>query len=352
MNIGCICISHKRISSGATGGIETLTICLLSELVKLGCQVSIFAAEETDPASLPGVRIIPIFSLADLEKSDHEDTQTKGFTLNYALLQYSAVASAYLQRNSFDLLHISCAQWYIPFLFADKSFPVVTTIHVNDLRPRIQARLLQHFSGVHLAMISTYMSQAFSSYPLTRMIHNGIALESFAFVEKPKDYFAWLGRIAPVKGLREAVIAAKQADVPLLASGSIDFPEYFATIQPLLDRKRTVLPACTIAEKSSFLGNARAVLMPVQWDEPFGLVAIEAMACGTPVIAFRRGGLQEIIVDGVTGFLVNTVEEMAEKIKQVDRLNRQACRNHVAKHFSASAMAKNYLNYYNSIVQN
>lgn len=353
MKLAYISISHKPISSESVGGIETFTLYLLPQLQKLGIDVTLFAARETDMSLLPGIRLEEVFSLSDLEKTEHENTETKQFALNYVMFQYAGLKKALAKSQNFDVFHYSCAQWYVPFLASDVSQTnIVSTVHVNNLKQKPLAYLLSSFNHVSLAYVSEASGKSFVSYPKGKVVYNGIDMSVFPFGEKPDEYVAWLGRIAPVKGLKEAVLAAKQANVQLIASGSVDYFDYFTKdVEPLLDEKRTVIAPLQGSKKGEFLSKAKCVLLPVQWDEPFGLVAIEAMACGTPVIAFRRGGLTETIIDGKTGFLVDTIEEMAEKIHLIDGLDRNACRIHAQTYFSSSVMAKNYKAYYETIAK-
>lgn len=344
MKIAYICITHKPIVKDTTGGIETFSMYLVNALNELGHSVDVYSAEETDKTCFPNATLIPTFSISSLQKSETEDLESKNFTINYSFFQYEGFVKALQQSSKYDVIHFSSAQWYVPFLF-EKYFekPVVTTVHVNNLRPQVLKHLLNSHTKVSLVAISNFSATPFKNYPNTHTIHNGIDLSAFPFNPNPEKYVAWMGRIAPVKGLKEALEVAKKADVSFRASGSKDFPDYFHNeITPLLGNERIVVDRLNTEEKGKFLGNARAVLMPVMWDEPFGLVAIEAMACGTPVIAFRRGGLTETIIDGKTGFLVDTVEEMAQKLSEIDTISRQACRTHVEENFSSIVMAQRY----------
>lgn len=352
MKFAYVCISHKPINAGTTGGIETFSLYLLPELVKLGIDVTLFAAKETDMSLLSGVHLEPVFDLPTLEMEAHESTETKKFALNYAMFQYAGLKKA-LDAGHFDVIHFNCAQWYVPFLLARPGETnILTTVHVNNLKDKPLDYVLATFPGVSVANISKSYGRPFDTYPKRRIVYNGIDVKRFPIGDGSGGYAAWLGRVAPVKGLKEAVVAAKQADIRFIASGPVDYQEYFDhDVVPLLDDKRTFVPPLTPEEKGKFLGSATCVLMPVQWEEPFGLVAIEAMACGTPVIAFRRGGLTETIVDGKTGFLVDTVEEMSQKILLIDQIDRKACRKHVEDHFSSVVMAKNYKDYYDAIAR-
>ena len=351
MKVAYVCISHKPITSLSTGGVETFTIYLLNELKKLDCQITLFSAEETDKSLFEGIRLLPTFSLKNLSKEKDEDLDSKVFTLNYSMFQYAGFKKAMDLSAEFDIIHFSSAQWYIPFLLCQINNKVVTTIHVNNLRTEPLKYLLEDFKGPYIANISESTRKPFDLYQRRKTVYNGVDLSLLSFEDKSGDYVAWLGRVAPVKGLKEALLAARKADVNFIASGSIDFVDYFEKeAKPLLDEKRKFIGPVSAYDKGKFLSKAKAVLMPVMWDEPFGLVAIEAMACGTPVIAFRRGGLAETVIDGVTGYLVDSVEEMAEKIAQIDKIDRKKCRDHVEKNFSAEVMAKNYLSYYKEII--
>jgi len=352
MNIAYVSISHKPISYTSTGGLETFSIYLLNELANLGVKITLFSSEQTDPSCFKhkNITLEPVFSLTDLQKKPDEDLESKNFTLNYTLFQYAGNAKA-LQKK-FDLIHFSSAQWYIPFLLNQKKTKTLTTIHVNNLRPSVQKYLFNNFPSTYIANISKHTTTSFKNYKKKKTIYNGIDLTPLPFNPHPDNYYAWLGRIAPVKGLKEAILAAKKADVEFIASGPIDFPDYYQKeIKPLLDSKRKLIHPLSYQKKGQFLGNAKAVLIPSLWDEPFGLVAIEAMATGTPVIAFSRGGLKETVLNGKTGYLVQNISQMAEKIAQIDKINRFTCRKHVQENFSSQILAQNYLNYYKFIIE-
>src|SRR5258706_14761315 len=175
MKLAYICISHKPISAQSVGGIETFTLYLLPKLQALGIDVTLFAAKETDMSLLPGVHLEPVFSLADLDKEEHEDTETKRFALNYAMFQYAGMKKLLAKNSEFDVVHYSCAQWYVPSLVSDPSQSnILATIHVNNLKEKPLAYVLSAFQNIHLAYISKSYIRGFESYPNGKVVYNGI----------------------------------------------------------------------------------------------------------------------------------------------------------------------------------
>jgi glycosyltransferase involved in cell wall biosynthesis len=187
-----------------------------------------------------------------------------------------------------------------------------------------------------------------------RTVHHGLPLGELRLHARPGEYLAFLGRVAPEKGLDRAIAIAKQAGLPLRIAAKIDPADrayYEQQIRPLLDHPLIeFLGEIGGRAKNDFLGGARAVLFPIDWPEPFGLVMIEAMACGTPVIAFSRGSVPEIMHDGVSGYVVNDVAGAVKAIERIDRIDRVACRAYFERRFSAAAMADAYVGVYNRLL--
>jgi glycosyltransferase involved in cell wall biosynthesis len=178
-------------------------------------------------------------------------------------------------------------------------------------------------------------------------VYNGVPAETYAFREKPGDYFAFLGRISPEKGPDRAIEIAKRLGVPLKIGAKVDPADvnYFKQeIKPLLDHPLIeFLGEVNDSQKNELLGNARALLFPINWPEPFGLVMIESLACGTPVIAFRHGSVPEVMRDGVSGYIVETLDEAVAAAGRLDQIDRAACRRHFEENFSSQRMAEGYL---------
>jgi glycosyltransferase involved in cell wall biosynthesis len=175
------------------------------------------------------------------------------------------------------------------------------------------------------------------------------------FREAPGSYLAFLGRISPEKGLEDAVEVARRAAMPLRVAAKIypeERPYYERVIEPLLRASPWVEFVGEVggASKDAFLGCARALLFPIAWEEPFGLVMIEAMACGTPVVAFRRGSVPEVVSDGVSGFIVDDVPAAVESLRGIAHLDRRACRRAFVERFGAARMASDYVAVYRRLV--
>jgi glycosyltransferase involved in cell wall biosynthesis len=186
-------------------------------------------------------------------------------------------------------------------------------------------------------------------------VHHGLPLDLFRLHETPGDYLAFLGRVSPEKRLDRAIEIAKRAGMPLKIAAKVDKSdqEYFnAVIKPLLDHSLIeFIGEIGGREKEEFLGNAHALLFPIDWPEPFGLVMIEAMACGTPVIAWPHGSVLEVMEDGVTGFIVEGVDEAARAVERAARLRRRQCRQVFESRFAAERMADNYARIYERLLK-
>lgn len=223
--------------------------------------------------------------------------------------------------------------------------PVIYPLHdpIVPWRAEIYKRFLS--PNQHLVSITDAQRQSAPELSYAATIYNGIDTAMFAFSETPQDHVLFAGRMIREKGVVDGVRAAQQAGVSMKLFGEVPLSErkYFdEEVQPLLGEAIRYEGFLDRHELAGQYGAAKAILAPIQWDEPFGLVLTEAMACGTPVIAFRRGSVPEIVVDGKTGFIVDTVEEMADAIKKIDTIDRAACRQHVLEKFSNERMAKGY----------
>jgi glycosyltransferase involved in cell wall biosynthesis len=252
--------------------------------------------------------------------------------------------------SRFDVIHFHTDYLHFPLV---RRCPVATVttlhgqLHLPDLEP-----LFEEYPEVPLVSVSEDQRRPIPWANWQGTVYHGLPRDLYTFRDRPEGYLAFLGRISPEKGLDRAIAIARRAGLKLRVAAKL-YPEergYFQqTIEPLLDASRSWVDFVGEVggrEKDEFLGNARALLFPIDWPEPFGLVMIEAMACGTPVVAWRNGSVPEVMEDGVTGFIVDSVDAAVRAVGRVDGLSRRACREVFEKRFDAARMARDYLEVY------
>jgi len=324
------------------GGIELMLSLLIEELVERGHQISLFSSSDSKT------------------KAQLIVATEKALWLRKGLRSPHAVVTRLLKmvfdrRTHFDLIHNHFDFFMYPLLMSNGCPPILTTLH----RPIDEelARVARSFPKMNFCAISNDQRQSAkeNNIPIVDVVHNGIKLEDYIFNENPQDYFVYLGRLNKEKGIVDALNAAKQAGVKLLVAGNVvggDEWNYFLhEIQPLLNEERVnFIGQVDFNEKIKLLGNARAMLFPIDRREPFGLVMIEAMACGTPVIAFNRGSVPEVVIDGKTGFIVENIDDMVQSIKKIDSIKRKDCREHVEKNFTLRRMVDKYEEVYKKLI--
>lgn len=257
-----------------------------------------------------------------------------------------AVADA---RSHCDIIHLNNAPGLVHTRFIDT--PVVYTIH--HPHDGALSEFYGYYPGVHYVTISEFQRRK-EKLPHIRTIHHGLDFSRYQWKTKKQPYLAFIGRIAPVKGTHIAIAAAKAAGMPLKIAGEVQpmFRSYFQReIEPHIDgRNVEYIGDADLAAKNELLGNASAMLFPIQWDEPFGLVMIEAMACGTPVLAFRGGSVSEIVEEGVSGFICNSVGEMGARVSDAALLEPAKIRAYVERGFSVDTMVARYESLYREIL--
>lgn len=236
---------------------------------------------------------------------------------------------------------------------AGTSRPLVITLHtpITD----VKQEYLLNFPGVYLVAVSEFQRRRLEGHPRLRMIPHGLDITAYHRPVPKEDFLLFLGRIYPEKGLHTAIAAALAAEVTLVCAGPVFPPDqaYFDNeILPYLDNRRiTYVGPADFNRKLELLGQARALLLPLEVDEAFGLVMLEAMACGTPVVAYERGAAAEVVVHGQTGFIARTFSELLTGIEAVAEIDPDCCREHVARNFSADGMVEAYAALYQSILQ-
>jgi glycosyltransferase involved in cell wall biosynthesis len=322
------------------GGTERVVSWLTEELVRLGHDVTLFASGD----SLTSARLVPACKKAlrlDLNCVD---------PLAHHVLMLDQVFS---EKGNFDLIHFHVDYLHFP-LSRREQIAHVTTLHgrldLPDLVP-----LYRNFRDMPVISISDAQRKPLPWANWQGTVHHGLPRESFTLGGGTGGYLAFLGRTSPEKGLDQAIEIAKRVGMPLKIAAKIDRVdvEYFGTaIKPLLDHPLIeFIGEIGSPEKNAFLGNAAALLFPVNWREPFGLVMIEAMACGTPVIAYSLGSVPEVVKEGVTGFIVADLEGAVKAAKRIAEIDRRKCRRWFEQHFSAERMAQDYVNIYQRVVR-
>lgn len=248
-----------------------------------------------------------------------------------------------------DVVHLNNAPGLAFARFPGPKF--VYTVH-HTHTPSL-SEYYSNFQQVQYVTISKYQ-QDHEHMPKMKTIHHGVDLELFQLYPKKQEYLCVLGRIAPVKGIHIAIDVAKKLGIPLKIAGEIQpmFRDYYETvIKPHIDgRFIEYVGEVDLLAKNEVLGNAMAMLFPIQWDEPFGLVMIEAMATGTPVIAFPRGSVREVVADGISGHVCKSAEEMAHCVRRL-QLKPQAVRAYVQQFFSVERMVREYAQLYAAVLE-
>jgi glycosyltransferase involved in cell wall biosynthesis len=256
------------------------------------------------------------------------------------------------RAQEFDVVHFHISQFHFPLA---RRLPVahVTTLHgrldMRELRP-----LYAEFPDIPVISISDAQRTPLPGAGWVGTVHHGLPLDLLTFHPGPGRYLAFLGRVAPEKRVDRAIAIATACGMPLRIAAKIDPAdrEYFSRdIRHLLDNPLVeFVGEITEQQKDEFLGHATALLFPIDWPEPFGLVMIEALACGVPVVAFRGGSVDEVLEHGTTGFVVDTLEEAIEATRRVDRLSRRACRAAFESRFGVTRMATDHLRLYERLI--
>ena len=323
------------------GGTERIVSYLTEELVRLGHEVTLFASAD----SITTAELVTCASNALRLDGNVRDP------IPYYMLMLDRVREL---AEEFDILHFHIDQFHFP-LFRQMADRTVTTLHgrqdLPDLKP-----LYLGFSEMPLVSISDAQRRPISNANVVRTIYHGIPTNLYKPNYSPRGgYVAFLGRISPEKRLERAILIACAVGLPLKIAAKVDKVDeaYFSErIAPLLSEPGVeFIGEIDERGKAEFLGEAQALLFPIDWPEPFGLVMIEAMACGTPVLAFRQGSVPEVIDQGVTGAVVDTIEEAVRMLPQVLALDRHAVRRRFEQRFSSARMATDYVALYGSLLE-
>lgn len=322
------------------GGTERIVSYVTEELVRLGHDVTLFASGDSQTAA----RLDPVCPQA--------------LRLNVGIFNRDAPMIMLQERSlgsagDFDVIHSHLDFLGFP-LARRNSVPVVTTLHGRLDLPELEP-VFREYSEMPLVSISDAQRRPLSWANWRATVHHGLPRDLYTFHPQSEGYLAFLGRISPEKRPDHAVELAKRTGLPLRIAAKVDPADlqyYRAEIEPLLDHPLIeFLGEISDGEKNEFVGNALALVCPYDWPEPFGLVLIEALACGTPVLAYRRGSIPEIINDGVTGFICENLTEMAEAVGRLSIIDRRRCRSAFDERFTADRMARDYVALYERMVR-
>ena len=332
MRIAQVAPLYESTPPALYGGTERVVSYLTEELVRQGHDVTLFASGDSTTAA----KLIAPCKRALRLDPDCQDS------LAYHIIMLEEV---FRRADDFDIVHFHIDYLHFPVSRRTR-VPNITTLHGRLDLPE-HGEVYRQFPDMPLVSISNAQRKPLPMVSWRATVYHGLPDKLYSFEQCQGKYLAFIGRISPEKGLDRAIEAAIRAGVPIRIAAKVDKVDraYFeATIKPLLEHPLVeYVGEIGEREKQEFLGGAYALMFLIDWPEPFGLAMIEALACGTPVIAFRRGSVPEVIDHGTTGFVVSGVDEAVDAIPQVAKLNRADCRKAVDDRFSSYRMAKDYL---------
>lgn len=341
MRIAQVSPLYESVPPKLYGGTERVVSYLTDELVQRGHEVTLFASGD----STTRARLEPVVPRAIRLSGPVTDPHC------YQMLEMGRVFD---RASEFDVIHCHVEYFSLPFTRL-VSTPVLTTLHARldtlELQP-----IFREYADANLVSISYNQRKPLPFVNWIATVYNGVDLSLYRLERRRGKYLAFLGRISPEKGIEQAVEVAKRTGIPLKVAAKVDPADvtyYENEVKPLLDHGLVeFLGEIDQSHKAEFLGNAMALIFPIHWPEPFGLVMVEALACGTPVIAGRFGSVPEIISDGKTGFICDSVEEMVLACQRIGQILPEECRRQVEKRFCSSVMAKGYEQAYAKIIGN
>ncbi|MFH1504964.1 MAG: glycosyltransferase family 4 protein [Candidatus Omnitrophota bacterium] len=332
--IAPICLSLPPVSYG---GAELIVSSLTESLVKRGHDVTLYASGDSKTSA----RLKSLFKKA------------LGFGKDSPEFCIANANFAFQDADLFDVIHSHIGFYGLPFSKYAKP-PVITTLH-NDITNKNDTFVEYYKDVCTFAAVSQNQCKREEGFKIDGYIHNGIDINRFQFSSNKKDYLLFIGNISKNKGADTAIKAAIKLQRRLLLVGKIEQSHqlfFDQEIKPFIDNKQIIFePLAGHSRKQSLYSNAACLLFPIDWEEPFGLIILEALACGTPVVAFNRGSVPEIIVNGKNGFAVDTFEEFLKAITDVKNLDPRDCRKHVEEFFNVEKMTDQYEALYKKLIQ-
>ena len=340
MRIAQVAPLYESVPPRLYGGTERVVSWLTEELVRQGHDVTLFASAD----SLTNALLVPACNQALRLDPNCWDPIARHIHQIEQVLQ---------RKDEFDIVHFHIDYLHFP-TSRRQQIPNLTTLHgrldIPDLAP-----LFREFSDMPVVSISDAQRQPLPWINWQGTVHHGMPVDKFIPSYDSGKYLAFLGRISPEKGSDQAIKIALRAGMPLKIAAKVDRKDqdyYESQIKPLLNNNLIeFVGEISDREKNEFLGNASALLFPINWSEPFGLVLIEAMACALPVVAYPLGSVPEIIEDGISGFIVHNIEEAAAALRKLSNVDRRGCRRAFEERFSVRRMAHDYLAIYDRIIK-
>jgi glycosyltransferase involved in cell wall biosynthesis len=340
MRIAQVAPLFESVPPQLYGGTERVVAFLTDELVRLGHDVTLFASGDSRTAAT----LVPICERALRLSGDWRDPMAPH------VLMLGEVAR---RAAEFDVLHFHISALQFPVVRGLRDIAHVTTLHgrldLRELQPLFRA-----FPDVPVVSISDAQRDPLPFASWVGTVHHGLPPRLLTAADSPGTYLAFLGRVSPEKRVDRAIAIATGCGIRLRIAAKVDpaDADYFEReIRPLLDHPLVeFIGEIGESQKSAFLGGARALLFPIDWPEPFGLVMIEALACGVPVIAFAGGSVREVVEHGVTGFVVESVEEAIDAVRRIGEIDRRACRATFERRFTVNQMASRYIRIYRRLV--
>lgn len=341
MRIAQVAPLNERVPPRLYGGTERIVSYLTEELVRLGHDVTLFASGDSETSA----RLV-----AACPRALWRDAEVRETLPHHVRL----MELVFREVSRFDVIHFHSDYVHFPLVRRQRCASV-TTLH-GLVHPHDRGALLEEYRDVPLVSISDNQRRPIPQANWRGTVHHGLPRDAFTFRGERGTYLAYLGRMSPEKRVDRAIEIARRSGMPLKIAAKI-YPEeraYFdETLAPLIAASGSLVEfvgEIGDRERDELLGGATALLFPIEWPEPFGLVMIEALACGTPVIAWRRGSVPEVLEDGVTGWIVDSVDEAVSAVERIGRLSRTTCRRVFEERFDASRMAKEYLDVYRGLV--
>jgi glycosyltransferase involved in cell wall biosynthesis len=339
MRIAQVAPLYESVPPKFYGGTERVVSYLTEELARQGHDVTLFASGDSETKA----RLV-----AACQRSLRLDKHCIDQVAHHIVM----LERVFQQAAEFDIIHFHVDYLHFP-LSRRQPIAHVTTLHgrldIPDLIP-----VYQEFQDMPVISISNEQRKPLPWANWQATVYHGLPADLYRFRAEPGSYLAFMGRISPEKRVDRAIEIAKRIQIPLKIAAKVDpvDKDYFETVvAPLLDDLLIeFVGEIGDAQKNEFLGNAYALLLPIDWPEPFGLVMIEAMACGTPVIAYRGGAVPEIMEECHTGFIVEELEDAVEAVRRVPELSRKRCREVFEQRFTATRMANDYVRVYERLI--